>query len=330
MTNAYRRSYGQLIQSLRQRVAEIGSYPIRENYSSLVKNVMTNAFLNVQKSVTSLVAMTQEIETALVEYKESSKKLANSFTSSVYNGTYLNIAMQKLNAVKNFDVSPYTAYLEVPEEYSPIYNTVKDYGISTVKSLYERPELDAYRSDINAVYQKSAWAVKYWEPKKTLKENIEYIVKLFIEIVEEELNEMAAASRQVYQPVTYYNPEQGEIQAQLPLPLDVASLQELPDMGPIKARVSRVAKEVSAVAERIGEEVTEVAQEVAVYLPDQTTWNNISKSVSEYFASGEPEKLVEKKIEEELNEFIPSKKPKTKGAKKMNKKMSKKMNKMRQ
>ena len=62
--------------------------------------------------------------------------------------------MKKLNQVKNFDVSPYTDYLEIPEDYTGVYDTVKDYGVSGVKALYQRPELDRYRENINAVYQK--------------------------------------------------------------------------------------------------------------------------------------------------------------------------------
>ena len=64
------------------------------------------------------------------------------------------MVMQKLNQMKNFDVAPYTVYLEIPEEYSGLFDRAKDYGVSALKSLYQRPELDVYRKDINAVYQK--------------------------------------------------------------------------------------------------------------------------------------------------------------------------------
>merc|ERR1719239_984362 len=155
LTSAYRHSYGQLIQSLREHVAKMGSYPLRENYSALVKKSLSNSFLTMQKSINSLTAMTQQIEATLVKYKENTKQFANSLTSSVYNGTYVNMVMQKLNQMKNFDVAPYTVYLEIPEEYSGLLDRAKDYGVSALKSLYQRPEFDVYRKDINAVYQKN-------------------------------------------------------------------------------------------------------------------------------------------------------------------------------
>ena len=83
-----------------------------------------------------------------------SKEMIFLLPGSVYNGTYVNMAMEKLNQMKNFDVAPYTAYLEIPEEYNGLFDSAKEYGVSALKSLYQRPELDDYRKDINAVYQK--------------------------------------------------------------------------------------------------------------------------------------------------------------------------------
>ena len=95
--------------------------------------------------------------------------------------------------------------------------------------------------------------------------------------MEDELKQMATRSQHVAQPITYYNPEQGEVQTQLALPIDVTSLQELPNMKPLKAKLDHVAQEVAAVAKQVGKEVAGVAKEVAVYLPDQSTWDNITQ-----------------------------------------------------
>ena len=81
LTSAYRRSYGQLIQSLHRHVSEMGSYPLRENYSALVKKSMSNSIMAMQKSINSLTAMTQQVEATLVKYKENTKQFANSLTS---------------------------------------------------------------------------------------------------------------------------------------------------------------------------------------------------------------------------------------------------------
>jgi hypothetical protein len=126
---------------------------------------------------------------------------------------------------------------------------------------------------------------------------------LIKEIVEDELKELNSEYRTVYKnPITYWAPEQGEIQADLALPFELKDLQTAPDVTPVVSKVEKV------------------ANDVAVYLPDQTTLDNIKQYVADLFPEAPKNETLE-----ELKDFKPSKKYKNKGGRKM-----KKMKKLRQ
>ena len=113
---------------------------------------------------------------------------------------------------------------------------------------------------LSVIFLQGAWAYKYWDAELNVKENIEHIMTLLREIVADELKELSTEYRTVYKnPITYWNTEQGEIQADLALPFALKDLQTAPDVSPLVAKVEKV------------------ANDVAVYLPDQTTLDNIKQ-----------------------------------------------------
>jgi len=311
----YRRSYTELIESLRNSLARMVEFPIREEYNKRVENMMINIGQRMFTSLSALEELTGRMEQALKDYKSNSRKLADSVADSMNNSTYVNYAINKYNQVKNFDISPYVTSFEMPEEMTNVIDLAKDSSVSGLKALWERPELDMLRGNIDSVYQQSSWAYKYWDVEKNLKENLESMMDLLVEIVEDEVKEMAENCKTFYKsPITVWDPEHGEIQAQVKLPFNWEKLDELPDFSPIVAK-----------AEKMAQKVDKMAQEVAVYLPDYTTWENMKQSVSEYFPAQEIEEV------QELKDFKPKKSNKLRQIKKGGKKNKKnKMRKMKQ
>jgi len=302
-TTMYRQTYTRLIQALRQTMADMLAYNAKQRYTELVETSMVEFSDSIYSSLASLEAMTVRIERALQEYHDNTKKLAHSIHNSVTNGTYVNYAMDKIAEVKNIDISPYVTSFSVPEEYNNVISNLKATTKDGLTNLWERPELDGVRGHLNSVYQQGAWAYKYWDAELNVKENINHIMTLLREIVEDELKELSTEYRTVYKnPITYWAPEQGEIQADLALPFALKDLQTAPDVSPIVAKVEKV------------------ANDVAVYLPDQTTLDNIKQYVADLFPEAPKNETLE-----ELKEFKPSKKYKNKGGRKM-----KKMKKLRQ
>ena len=105
-----------------------------------------------------------------------------------------------------------------------------------------------------------AWAYKYWDAELNIQQNIEHIVTLLKDIVAEELKELSTEySRTNKNPITYWAPEQAEIQADLALPFEMKNLQSGPDFSPLVKKVEKV------------------ANDVAVYLPDQKTLDGMKQ-----------------------------------------------------
>jgi len=226
------------------------------------------------------------MEKALQEYKESTQKLANSVADTVYNASYVDYVTDRLAQVKNMDISPYVNSIEMPEMYSNAISSVKNSALSGLNNVWSRPELDMVRGNLNQVYQQGVWTYNYWEVEKNLRKNLQNIFILGIEIIEEELKELTAQSQAMYKnPITVWAPERGEIQAELALPFEVKRLDQVPDVSPLVNKVE------------------EIAQEVASYLPDQTTWENVKKSVSDMMPA-----QSENETEEMIKKYKPSRK----------------------
>ena len=66
---------------MKQYLAELGTYPIREKYSAYVKDLIKDSFIGFQNGVQYLVEMTHGIEQALTEYKQQAQLQSTSLSS---------------------------------------------------------------------------------------------------------------------------------------------------------------------------------------------------------------------------------------------------------
>ncbi|XP_012938713.2 uncharacterized protein LOC101848113 [Aplysia californica] len=301
MSVAYRRGYAELIQSLREALSAMMAFPARESYTELVESSVSFLAERVYDSLHYMEEYTARMEQELQEYKKNAQKMMNSVADTVYNATYVDYIANKLAKVKNIDISPYVTSFEMPEEYSNAIYSVRDSAVSGMKDLWERPEIDMVRGNLNEVYQQGTWAYKYWNVEENLKKNLASIMTLLREIVEDELKEFTIQTKSLYQnPITVWMPEQGEIQVQLPLPFTLRRLDQVPDLSPLVNKVE------------------EIGQEVVSYLPDQGTWKDVKKVVSDLWPAQQ-----EQGAEELLRDYKPTRKYR------LSKKGSRKIKKMR-
>jgi len=292
-TIEYRRNYAAMIQSLRESLTHMTEFPARERYNAAVKATVAYMTQRVYNSLQTLNQVSQMAEQKMEEYKQRTEEYSNKIADTVYNATYVNYAMDKLAQIKNFDVTPYTSSLKMPQQYTDAIYAVHDEALAGLTSIWNRPELDNIRGNLNVAYQKGKWVYKYLDVEKSIEENLNHLVVLLREIVEDELKELSQQTKALYKnPITVWAPEQGEIQADLALPLDWERIDALPDTSPLVARYNKVAKEVS------------------VYLPDHTTWDNLKQSVSALMPA--PKAEVEDNIMEQMKKLKPSMKLKLK------------------
>jgi len=291
----YRRIYTDVIVSMRQSLDNMESYPIREQYIELVRSTMAHMALRVYATVAELERFTKDVEMTLREYKQRTETFVNTIADNVYNATYMKYAKNKLSQIKNIDISPYIKQFELSEEYSNAIDSVKDTTMTGIQYIWERPELDMLRGNLNSIYQQGTWAYNYWDVEKNLKTNIKNIMLLLVDIIEDELKQITQETQGKFKnPITVWLPEQGEMQMELPLPMDVERLDEVPDMSPIVIRVEKVANDIS------------------FYLPDQSTWESIKHNVNKML----PAREKEEEIIEDLKNYTPSKEFRKRGGKK--------------
>merc|ERR1711879_140409 len=140
---------------------------------------------------------------------------------------------------------------------------------------------------IKAISPQGSWIYKYWNVEQSLKTNLDTIMTLVLDIIEDELKQYAAKSRDMSNPITVWAPERGDIQAEIHLPVEVKSLDEVPDVRPLVEKIEKF------------------LEEVAVYLPDQKTWENFKESVSEILPTSQ---VKGTNTVEELTQLKPAKK----------------------
>jgi len=270
---------------------------------------MTNIALRMVDAIQMLEVYTEKIEMSLLDYKQRTQKYAQHVLERVHNSS----KNLDLNEIKNINLSPYMTSFEIPEMYSNTIDSVRSTAMSGLQYVWERPEMDLLRGNLNSIYQQGSWAFKYWDVKKNIKTNLEHIYKLLVEIIEDEVKEITADIQSLYKfknPITVWAPEQGEIQADFPLPIEVKRLDEVPDFTPL----TNTAKKTVA--------------KVVAYLPDQSTWESFKEHVSKLLPA--QEEMEDDSPEVLLKKYNSTKKYRLnkKGGKKMRK--MKKMKKFRQ
>jgi predicted transcriptional regulator len=239
---AYHRASSVLVTSLRNALNDIIEYPIRARYSTLSEDAIIKFGEVLYSSISTMEQLSSDLRQTIQNFENNRKEFLNIVSNSVYDATY--------GKVKNIDISPYTNYMssmEIPEELTNAIDTVKSTSVSTLKSLWQRPEVDVVRGGLNSVYQQGAWAYKYWDVENNMQKNMEHMMDLLVEIIQDELKELAEATKSIQSPITVWDPEQGEIQAQIKLPFDWEKLYESPDLGPLTTAVDKAVERVEKI-----------------------------------------------------------------------------------
>jgi len=197
-----------------------------------------------------------------------------------------------INQAKSVDLSPSIRHFEMSEPWASAVSEVSYSGLESL--LNSVSSSDVSIEGLKPLYSA---AIQVWDVNQSLQQNLQHTLSLLIDLAQKELNELNALSSHV-SPVTVNLP--GEIQAELALPLEMHSLQQMPDASPLVARFERMVLTTMD------------------YLPTRATLDSLAQSVSNLF----PEKVEVKEAEEQLKKFKPTKKYKgKKGGKRLKKKV---------
>ncbi|RUS87829.1 hypothetical protein EGW08_004428 [Elysia chlorotica] len=275
MLDGLKKEYNQetkkIIKSLNKALDEMLEYPITERYEQMISNGISAVSGQVEKALSVLESLLARTDAALASYRERMLQAQQKTQGDLYNNTYMTYISDNL---AKLDVSPYMPSWKVPEEYtSAIYNAAGQVG-SGVDYVLEAPGLHYVKHGVNEVYQQGVWAYTYWQLEKNIYEHSENILRLIEEIVWDELSQYAQEIQRLYYPITVWDPEHGEIQADFRLPVDVARLDEMPDLSPLVANYTR-------------------------YLPDQGAWEFVYQYAPQMWSE-------EEELRSQLEQYRPS------------------------
>jgi len=212
----------------------------------------------------------------------------------------------RVQYIKNsLDLSPYIkaaskkiSSLRMPEEYSAAIYQASSSANQAVNDFFDMEAMKQVKQASNEVYQQGLWAYHYWQAEENLVKHMESIVELLKEIVEEELNIYTAHFRFLQDShVTVWDPEHGEFQAQLRLPVAMETLDSMPDVTPI-------VEQYNDVMDNYVPDMDTVQYFYDNYVPQSKWWaenNTTDKEVQllgelkEYTPVSKPRKLYKKK-----------------------------------
>ncbi|GFS05085.1 apolipophorin long isoform [Elysia marginata] len=270
----YNKGRKTLIKTLNKDLDKMLEFPIQEKYDEMVNKVISVLDEQVRNALRALEFLLANTDAALVSYRERMLQAQQDTKDAVYNSTYMNYVSDTLGDI---DMSAYIPSWEMPEEYSSAIYTAADHIGSGVDMVMGAPVLRHVRKGTNELYQQGVWAYNYWQLEKNIFKHSENILRLIEEIVRDELWQYAEEIKRVYYPITVWDPEHGEVQAEFRLPVDVTRLDEVPDLSPLAKRFT-------------------------IYLPDQSTMEAIYEIVPDMWSS-----LDQDEVKEQLAKYKPTK-----------------------
>jgi len=279
-----------LVHSLRAGVDKMMMFNPEQTY----RNAIKNSIFRVIEMQSTLSKMRSGMSNIIDQYVQSTNGLVKSVNNVVYNNSYVNYAQDMINKAKTVELSPPVRQFNIPEPWNSAVTEVGVAGLNRAME-YTVPTSAVDTTLLEPVYQA---AISAWDVNQSLQQNLQNTLSHLLNMAQEELDDVSALPKAL-SPVTVN--QQGEVQAELALPLEMQSLQSLPDASPLVARGERM------------------LLKIADNLPTRQQLDSLVQSVSNLFPQKEE---VKEQAVEQLKKFKPSKKFKgKKGGKKLAKKL---------
>jgi len=244
VSHSYQQHVQGASQAVRTALDHMTSYPVGDKYQQAVDNMLQGFEEYVDRSTRSLTEAVMAVDSCLATLHQHTQRVSTYVTEAAKNAS----SHPTLVYLKNsMDITPYIesaankiGSLRMPEQLtSAIYSASARMNAAMAdKNL---AALSSVRKAYNEVYQQGVWAYNYWQVEENLKKHLISIAELLKEIVQEEV-EMYTRHFSFLQKshVTVWEPQQGEVQAELHLPVAMETLTALPDVSPLVERYNHV------------------------------------------------------------------------------------------
>ncbi|XP_046569575.1 uncharacterized protein LOC124277891 [Haliotis rubra] len=224
-------------QKLAEYMQEMTNFPIGQKYQAIVAETLAN----FKRGVDELVGMTVVMISGLDEQLQSMRNtyhhhynnLQNSITELKNHPRLATVRLQVADTYQQYlnAITNKVQDLNIPSKYSAIVEHTQKMMTSRLGDIMKRDDLQHLLSLTNGAYQEGVWAYNYWQVEENLKQHLQSIYEIIKEMIEEEVQKYR--EQLVFlekSKVTVWDPEHGEIQIDLYLPIPLQSLDTLPEI----------------------------------------------------------------------------------------------------
>ncbi|XP_050402855.1 uncharacterized protein LOC126819071 [Patella vulgata] len=236
----YKQSYESMIGSVSSAVQQFQAYPIRQKYyEALYKAEMMSEKIieDVNEYIETIIA---DIRQCVEKHTNLVQAHVNDAVVKITNHPRVQMLHQKLQDLKNANYGEYLtginqklgdliSSMKLGEHYNDAINNIHSAINGHFDQFMKRDDVKYVHSMANAAYQEGKWAYGYWQVENNAKLQLQELKELLKQMVREEIEKFKAKFSFIPSVnVTYFNPTQGELQADVYLPLPLTSLDRLP------------------------------------------------------------------------------------------------------
>ncbi|KAK6188791.1 hypothetical protein SNE40_004897 [Patella caerulea] len=240
VATSYKQSYEMLIGSATEALQQFQAYPIRQKYyEALYKAEMMSEKI--------IEDVTEYIETIIADIRQYVEKHTNIVQAHVNdavvkitNHPQVQMLHQKLQAFNHANYGEYltglsqklgdhVSSMKLGEHYNDAINNIHSMINAHFDEFMKRDDVKHVHSMASEAYQEGKWAYNYWQVEDNVKLQLHQLKDLLKNMIREEIEKYKAKFSLIPSVnVTYFNPNQGELQTDVYLPLPLTSLDRLP------------------------------------------------------------------------------------------------------
>ena len=278
---------------MKDAIHTMTQYPVGEYYQQSVHQLIMAFEELIDSGLACLTQTIVSLDSYLLAARRHSIDLSNSVSEAMHNVTsHPNIVYLK----NTLDLTPYVkaasnklTALRMPEEYTAAIYRASSRVNNVISDVMNMESMKQIKQASNEIYQEGVWAYKYWQVEDNLEKHLRSIATLLKEIIEEEMDIYTRHFRFLQRShVTVWDPEHGEIQAEISLPVAMETLDSMPDVTPLIDQYNEVMNSVP--------NMDTVEYFYNHYVPESKWWSNESTAKKDQLMT-------------QLDEFTPSEKP---------------------
>nr|KAG5709527.1 hypothetical protein BaRGS_001577 [Batillaria attramentaria] len=229
----YQESYASLLSSIEEQLREIRSYPIQQKYREAVAELVVAIEESIEEGLVTITNAIAQIDDYLYQLVDGAQER----WEEVKNHPHVQNVQNRMDLLGHDyrwlmgHLGERVRQVKIPEEYTNAIYNARDSISSGLSGMLERQEVQKFQAAANEVYQQGVWAYKYWQVEENMEECLASIVRLVKKLIEQELEFITEKVDFLRKSkVTVYDPEDGEIQVEIVLPVPLESLSQMPDI----------------------------------------------------------------------------------------------------